>query len=37
MNANPNLEGNSANDNIDNASYFSGNGWTVHPVVDLSK
>ena len=37
MNANPNLVGNSANDNIDNTSYFTGNGWTVHPVVDLSK
>ena len=37
MNANPNLEGNSANNNTDNASYFTSNGWTVHPVVDLSK
>jgi hypothetical protein len=37
MNANPNLVGNSANENIDNSSYFKANGWTVHPVVDLSK
>jgi hypothetical protein len=37
MNANPNLEGNSANDNVDNSAYYYGNGWTVHPVVDLSK
>ena len=37
MNANPNLEGNSANDNVDNSDYYYGNGWTVHPVVDLSK
>ena len=34
---NPNLVGNSANDNTDNSSYFSEKGWTVHPVVDLSK
>ena len=32
---NPNLHGNSANTNSDNASYFSANGWTVHPVVNL--
>ena len=37
LNANPNLEGNSANYDIDNTSYFTGKGWTVHPVVDLSK
>ena len=35
LNANPNLDGNSANYDIDNTSYFTGNGWTVHPVVDL--
>ena len=33
----PNLEGNSANKDLDNTSYFTGKGWTVHPVVDLSK
>ncbi len=37
LNDNPNLKGNSANDNVDNTSYFTGKGWTVHPVVDLSK
>ena len=37
LNANPNLEGNSANYDTDNTSYFTGKGWTVHPVVDLSK
>ena len=37
LNDNPNLKGNSANLDIDNSSYFSGKGWTVHPVVDLSK
>jgi hypothetical protein len=37
LNANPNLDGNSANYDIDNTSYFTGNGWTVHPVVDLNK
>ena len=37
LNANPNLDGNSANYDIDNTSYFTGNGWTVHPVVELSK
>lgn len=35
LNNNPNLKGNSANNNTSNASYFTGNGWTVHPVVDL--
>ncbi len=34
---NPNLVGNSANNSSDNAEYFNGNGWKVHPVVDLSK
>ena len=37
LNENPNLKGNSANDGIDNSIEFFGNGWTVHPVVDLSK
>ena len=32
---NPNLVGNSANTNRDNASYFTGKGWSVHPVVKL--
>jgi hypothetical protein len=35
LNDNANLRGNSGNLNIDNSSYFSGKGWTVHPVVDL--
>ena len=35
LNANPNLVGNSANKGTSNASYFSGKGWTVHPVVNL--
>ncbi|MBM6992337.1 MAG: RagB/SusD family nutrient uptake outer membrane protein [Prevotella sp.] len=34
---NPNLKGNSANYDTDNSTYFSENGWTVHPVIDLSK
>jgi hypothetical protein len=33
LNDNPNLTGNSANNNSDNASYFAKKGWTVHPVV----
>ncbi len=33
--ANPNLVGNSANYSTSNASYFSDNGWTIRPVVDL--
>ena len=37
LNNNPNLKGNSANDGIDNSSDFFEKGWTVHPVVDLSK
>ena len=37
LNANPNLKGNSANDGIDNSQEFFSKGWTVHPVVDLSK
>ena len=32
---NPNLVGNSANTNSSNAEFFSGMGWTVHPVVKL--
>ena len=34
---NPKLVGNSANRNYDNSGYFTGKGWTIHPVVDLSK
>ena len=37
MTKNPNLKGNSANESTSNAEYFSSKGWTVHPVVDLSK
>jgi len=37
LNDNPNLRGNSANEGTDNSTYFQQNGWTVHPVVDLSK
>jgi len=37
MNNNPNLDGNSANYSTDNSTYFSGKGWTVRPVVDLSR
>ncbi|MGN1219268.1 MAG: RagB/SusD family nutrient uptake outer membrane protein [Phocaeicola sp.] len=36
-NKNPNLKGNSANNSSDNSVYFSEKGWTVRPVVDLSK
>ena len=35
LNDNPNLTGNSANNNTDNSAYFSKKGWTVHPVVNL--
>ncbi len=35
LNDNPNLVGNSANYSTSNASYSTGKGWTVHPVVDL--
>ena len=35
LTANPNLKGNSANNNTDNSTYFSEQGWTVHPVVNL--
>ncbi len=34
---NTNLRGNSANKNTNNSTYFVKKGWTVHPVVDLSK
>jgi hypothetical protein len=37
LNNNPNLVGNSANETVDNSFYFSQKGWTIHPVVDLSK
>ena len=36
-NKNPNLHGNSANNSSSNKPYFDEKGWTVHPVVDLSK
>ena len=35
LNVNANLRGNSANLGMDNSVYFSKNGWTVHPVVNL--
>ena len=35
LNVNANLRGNSANLGLDNSAYFSKNGWTVHPVVNL--
>jgi len=35
LNVNPNLVGNSANNNSDNSTYFTKNGWTIHPVVNL--
>ena len=31
-NQNPNLVGNSANEDTDNSAYFKEKGWTVHPV-----
>ena len=37
LNVNSSLVGNSANKDMDNSAYFTKNGWTVHPVVDLSK
>ena len=37
LNDNPNLVGNSANETVDNSSYFAKKGWTIHPVVDLTK
>ena len=37
LNKNPNLTGNSANNSSDNSAYFQEKGWTVHPVVNLSK
>ena len=37
LNANPNLVGNSANTSTSNANYYSSNGITIHPVVDLNK
>ena len=33
LNDNPNLKGNSANNNTNNSSWFKGKGWTIHPVV----
>ena len=35
LDANPNLKGNSANNNTDNSGYFKQNEWSVHPVVNL--
>jgi len=35
MNDNPNVVGNSANNNTDNSEWYKANGWTIHPVVDL--
>ena len=35
LDQNTHLRGNSANRDSNNASYFSGKGWTVHPVVNL--
>ena len=35
LNDNPNLVGNSANNSSSNADYFTSNGWTIHPVVNL--
>ncbi len=37
LNNNPNLRGNSANETQDNSYYFAEKGWTIRPVVDLSK
>lgn len=33
---NPNLKGNSANESTDNSTYFTQNGWKVHPVTSLN-
>lgn len=35
LNDNPNLVGNSANNSSDNSTIFTGNGWKIHPVVNL--
>jgi hypothetical protein len=35
LNANPNLKGNSANNNTDNGAAHRANGWPIHPVVKL--
>ncbi len=35
LNANPNLNGNSANDGTDNSADFFARGWKVRPVVNL--
>ena len=35
LNANPNLSGNSANNNTDNGVAHKANGWPIHPVVKL--
>ena len=36
LNANPNLTGNSANNNVDNSAEFLAK-WSVHPVYDPGK
>lgn len=35
LNANPNLQGNSANNDTNNSEYFFGKNWKVRPVVNL--
>lgn len=35
-NENPNIKGNSANNNIDNSVWFKANGWSIHPVTSLN-
>lgn len=35
LSANLSLHGNSANNSEDNTEWFVGNGWTIHPVVNL--
>ncbi len=35
LNANPNVSGNSANNNTDNGDAFRAKGWTIHPVTAL--
>lgn len=37
LDSNPNCSANSANMSSDNSEEFFANGWTVHPVVDLSE
>ena len=35
LNANPNLSGNSANNNTDNTANHKEKGWPIHPVKNL--